>query len=62
MLATFFNAWDIAEVDALFATRKAPAALEPNPGMGTWVKQNIAFIEAVVGTPPSGFCKRARGY
>jgi hypothetical protein len=62
MLATFFNSWDIAEVERHFTTRKAPAAIEPNPGMGTWVRQNMAFIEAVVGTPPNGFCKRARGY
>jgi hypothetical protein len=62
MLATFFNSWDIADVERLFASRKAPAPIEPNPGMGTWVKQNIKFIEAIVGTPPNGFCKRARGY
>ncbi len=60
-LCTFYNSWDIHEVERLFSERRVPAALLPNE-MGAWVNENIAFLEMAVGRPPVGFCKKARGY
>jgi hypothetical protein len=60
-LTTFYNSWDIHEVERLFSQRRVPAALTPNE-MGTWVTKNMAFIEMAVGKPPAGFCKKPRGY
>lgn len=61
-LTTFYNSWDIHEVERLFSQRRAPAALAPNE-MGTWVIANMPFIEMAVGKPPDGFCgKKPRGY
>jgi hypothetical protein len=60
-LTTFYNSWDIHEVVRLFSQRRAPAPLVPNE-MGTWVTENMTFLEMAVGRPPAGFCKRSRGY
>jgi hypothetical protein len=60
-LATFYNSWDIHEVERHFSQRRAPVPLAPNE-MGTWVTENLAFLEKAVGRPPASFCKRSRGY
>jgi hypothetical protein len=60
-LTTFFNAWDIAEAEALFSRRRAPMPIVPNE-MGTWVTENMTFLEHAVGKPPAGFCRKPRGY
>ena len=60
-LTTFYNSWDIHEVERLFSERRVPAPLVPNE-MGTWVIENMAFIEKAVGKPPADFCKKPRGY
>ena len=60
-LTTFFNSWDIHRVESHFSEKRVPAAIVPNE-MGTWVKENMTFIEKAVGKPPAGFCKKPRGY
>lgn len=64
MLATFYNAWNINQAEPLFAKRRAPMPLTPNDKMGAWIgaKANMTFIERAVGKPPTGFCKKLRGY
>lgn len=61
MLATYYNAWNINQAAPFFAQRRAPAPLTPNE-MGAWVGANMTFIERTVGKPPTGFCKKPRGY
>ena len=60
-LTTFYNSWDMHEVERLFSQRRVPAALAPND-MGIWMGGNMTFIERAVGKPPAGFCKKSRGY
>ena len=60
-LATFYNSWDVHEVERLFSQRRAPAPLAANE-MGTWVTENMTFIEMAVGKPPASFCRKPRGY
>jgi len=62
MLTTFYNAWDIEKAEALFQGKKAPAPLTPNDRMGSWVRDNMTFIETAVGRPPAALCTNPRGY
>jgi hypothetical protein len=58
MLTTFFNAWDLNQVKALFKKKKAPQVLTPNDEMGGWVKKNLSYLEKAIGKPIESLCTR----
>jgi hypothetical protein len=56
MLATFFNVWNLSGARAMFAAKKPGEPLAGNPLMGAWVRDNLAFLESIVGKPSFSTC------
>ena len=54
MLGTFYSSWTLSEARS-FLTRSHPRTLRPNRA-GTWMEQQILFVQRIVGTPSRSVC------